>query len=428
MWSTRLRLSLLAMLLPAAALAEEDFLPAGPLHEAGLAKYWQLQLPVEGRQHVQGVFLVEDQLFVCTDDGFVFAVHAPTGVLRWFRPITRSGYPVRRPCRAEERVIFVTPGDVQVYDWRTGEPVIRHDLRFPAGSAGASDGKTVYVGGLDRRLYAIDLKTGFITWRATVDNPIVAPPARHGDLLYVATDAGSVLACTSEDKRMRWQATVHEFVQGELVVTDAGVYVPSGDFSLYLLDLNYGAQRWRARLSGPLFEAPVVTAELVYQYCAADGLVAIEPAAMGVIRDRVRWKLPAGRTFLAADKGRAYVLTRDDSVAVVNMADGAVIAAVPAAGMTFGVAGLETTSAYLGAPDGRLFCARPVGVPPLQRADVLAALGASGAESDAAAAGAQPTKRPAAGAEDRLRTKREGSLTGGRSKVTREFRPGGESN
>jgi len=67
-----------------AALAQPggDFLPADQLEAAGLAKFWQLRLPLEPGQRLRDVYLVDDQLYACTEDGYVFVIHAYTGTLR----------------------------------------------------------------------------------------------------------------------------------------------------------------------------------------------------------------------------------------------------------------------------------------------------------------------------------------------------------
>ena len=41
--------------------AADDFLPPQPLYEAGLAKFWQLRIPLEKDQRVQDAYLVDDQ-------------------------------------------------------------------------------------------------------------------------------------------------------------------------------------------------------------------------------------------------------------------------------------------------------------------------------------------------------------------------------
>lgn len=415
--------TLIGLVCPA-AMAAEDFIPPQPLHQAGLVKFWQLRLPLEKDQQVRDAYLVGDQLYLGTQDGYVYAVHALTGAIRWLQPVTRSGYRVRRPCQAGDQIIFVTPTDVQVYDHRTGEGISRHELRFPSGTAPTTDGVRYFIGGIDRRLYASDIQTHLGLWKLLNDGPISSTPAIRGEVIFVANDAGTVSACTRADKIYYWKATTYGAVSADLVADENGVYAASRDQSLYLLDLEHGNVRWRARFSGPLYDAPMVTPELAFQYCPDDGLVAVETAVVGVDR-RQRWKLPQGRLALTVDEQHVYVLTTASDVLVVKLKDGKIEHTVPTGGFTLGMPAIESNTIFLASPDGRLFCARPRGVPFLRRADVLAALRPPGAPEPTEEPTTQPATQPAEEVPDRLRTKRGGAPIGGKSKVSREHGPGG---
>jgi outer membrane protein assembly factor BamB len=405
-----------------AALAQSDFLPPGPLQQAGLVKYWQLQLLLEKGQRVQNAYLVEDYLYLGTQDGYVFALHAPTGLLRWLRPISRSGYPVRRPCHVGDRVIFVTPGDLQIYERRTGDPVVRHDLRFPAGTGPVTDGVRVFIGGLDWRMYAFDLKTLYIDWEALTEGAIRANPVIQGEVLFIANDQGSVDACVARNKEFRWRFTAYGPITADLVADDRGIYAASQDYSLYLLDPAFGNVRWRTRFSGPLEEPPVLTAQNVYQYCRADGLCAVDATSLAR-EDRILWKMPAGREALTTHEDRVFVLTQDGSLVAANAKDGTIVASVPAAGLTLAIPAPGASTVFLASPDGRIFCARPLGVPPLQEADLLAALRPPAPPEEAVTA-SQPASQPTTRPEDWLMTRQPGPPSGGKSKVSREYKPG----
>lgn len=425
MTPTRVGLCVLAALAVSRSWGQGDFVPAEALEAAGLTKYWQLQLPLEPGQKLRDAHLVDDHLYLGTHDGYAYAVHAPTGVIRWLRPVTRSGYALRRPNHNGERSMFVTPTDIQIYDRMSGEPVSRHDLGFPPGTAVVSDGPRLFIGGLDRRLYAFDADTLFREWRVVTSAPIASTPALFGDRVFVANDAGHVYACTRADKTLVWQAALRDRITADLVVTEAGVYVACRDFSLYLLDLNFGNVRWRARLSGALDEAPVVTHDLVYQYSAADGLVAIEAAVVGTVENRIRWTLPRGRMALTVHGGRVYALTADQTLVAVEQAQGRVVHTVPVAGFAIGLPSPDDSTVYLVATDGRLFCARPRGTPPLRKDDVLQALYPATRTDETFAAAAPATAEPAPPAEDPLQTKRPGLPPGGKSNVTKGFQERG---
>ncbi len=415
--------TLIALAAPA-ALAEDDFIPSSALQKVDLIQFWQLQLTLEEDQALQTAYLVDDTLYLGTQDGYLFSVDAYSGAIRWLRQVTGSGYEVRRPCHAGDKTIVVTPIDVQIYQRRSGDPIARRQLRFPAGTGPMSDGNLLFIGGIDHRLYVLDIDTLFVRWRLVVDGPITSTPAQYGDNVVMADDAGSVYACTRADKVRRWRGTTFARVSADLVVNDQGVYVASHDQSLYLMDLTYGRARWRARFSGPLYEAPVVTKEAAYQYCPNDGLVAVETEVVSV-ENRMRWTLPQGRKALTIHDGHTFVLAGDGSILAVNTATGEVMHTFSAAGLTLPIPAPDAETIYLASADGRLFCAKPRSVTPLSRQDVLKALAGADqpAEDEAGAGEVAPGDgaTPAKADDDPLRTKRGGRPVGGKSKVTEEF-------
>ena len=100
--------TLLALGLPA-ALGEADYVDSAALHEAGLVKFWQLRLPLQEAQQITDCYLVDDQLYLATQDGHVYAVHAHTGALLWTTQVSSASYRIRRPCHAGKRAVFVMP-------------------------------------------------------------------------------------------------------------------------------------------------------------------------------------------------------------------------------------------------------------------------------------------------------------------------------
>ena len=221
-----------------------------------------------------------------------------------------AGYPIRTPCHAGSRVVFVTlPAFIQ-YDRYSGRPLLSTETRFPTGSAAVSDGLLIYIGGIDQRLYAFLPDQDFEHWKARATGPIASRPALLDRYLYFAGDDGVVYACVAVNKEFYWRARRVGSITADLAVADTGVYVASRDHSLYALSPQDGGVQWRTRFSGPLYEPPVLTPEVVYQYCPDDGLAAVNSATVGV-EQRVRWTLPRGRKLLTADGKWAYVLGSD---------------------------------------------------------------------------------------------------------------------
>jgi outer membrane protein assembly factor BamB len=410
--------ALLALSVPA-VLGEGDFVDSAALYEAGLVKYWQLHLPLQPGQQIATSYLVDDQVYAATLDGYVYALDARTGAIRWLKQITSAGYEIRCPCHAGNRTLFVTPPAVAQYDRYSGDPIRVLETRFPTGSAAVSDGLAFYVGGIDQKIYAFELDQDFETWKASADGQVVSRPALLGKYLYFAGDDGTVYACVAADKQFYWRARRVGPITADLALDENGVYAASHDYSLYLLDPAFGGLRWRARFSGPLYEPPVITPDVAFQYSRTDGLTAVNTGTVGVEK-RVRWTLPRGRQLLTLDETNAYVLSRDESILVVRLDDGELLHMVPASGFTMAMPAPGAGGLYIVAKDGRIFCAQKRGVPVVLAEEVRrAALGPKSDEEQAATvteAGGPETQE-----EDYLKSKRPGPPIGGKSKVSKDY-------
>lgn len=425
-------------LLTAPLASAADFLAPAELAGAKLAKYWQLDLSLAPGQSLRRTFLVDDQIYACTNDGYVFAIHAQTGALRWINPVASPAYPIQRPSHVGKQVAFVLPSEIQIYDRVTGDPVQKRALGFPAGGGAISDGQRLYFGGLDRRFYALRTDNLFTTWRVLTEGQITSAPVLFGDYVYFASEDGKVYACNRENKKFQWKYSTYGPITADLVVTEDGVYAASRDNSLYLLDILFGQVRWRARLGGPLIDSPAVIGSTAYQYSARDGLVAIDAQVLEA-DDRVLWTLKEGRAALTADEQNAYVLTTDDKVAVVDRKSGEVKQRINAPGFNLAMPDAAMQSLFLASSDGRLFCARSLDAPYIRAADVRVALQPTPPKAEGDAAASQPASQPAdgegsapvAGEPPALPDRPElpppsGPAVGGRSKVSRGFgRPGG---
>lgn len=410
---------LLALILPAAR-ADGDYVDGAALYEAGLTKFWQLRLPLREGQEIADSYLVDDQIYLTTRDGYVHAVHAYTGVIRWIKQVTTAGYRVRQPCHAGDRTVFVTPPAVLQYDRYSGEPIRKLELRFPAASPAVSDGVRFYVGGIDQRIYSFYLDDDFEDWKIRAGGQVSSQPALVGEHLYFASEDGTVYACVAKNKQFRWRARTVGSITADVAVDPDGVYAASRDHSLYMFDPTLGGLRWRTRFSGPLYEPPIIVAGIAFQYCPDEGLAAINTGTVAV-EERVRWILPRGRKLLTADERRAYVLSRDEDFLVVRLDDGKILHTIAAPGLVMPMSSPDDLALYIASRDGRVFCARKRGVPIVkaeQLPEVLRQTG--GAEEAAVAPAEEPEEKPAAEG-DYLRSRRTGPPVGAKSKVSKQY-------
>jgi outer membrane protein assembly factor BamB len=126
----------------------------------------------------------KDQLFVASDDGFLYALSSTTGELRW----KHRGGPNAAAILGNERMISKWPA--------RGGPVVADDMVYFAAGIWPSDG--IF-------LYALDAKSGSVVWRND-DSGAIYMPQPHGG----ASAESGVSA------------------QGYLVVSGDKLFVPTG--------------------------------------------------------------------------------------------------------------------------------------------------------------------------------------------------------
>lgn len=415
-------------LVVAAAPAQDaaDYLERNQLVASGMAKYWQLQLPLAPRQTITNAYLVDDQIYAVTDDGFAYAIHARAGAIRWYKQVTTGGYALWAPCHSGDRTIFATPAEARQYDRHYGTAIRAIDFRFPAGAPPVSHAGLYFVGGTDNRVYAFRVDWGTVkdnlfgdyeVWKIATESRVLSRPAIFGDLLAFACDDGHVYGCRTSDKRGRWITSLGTSVTADLVADEKGVYVANRDNSLYLLEPATGKVSWRVRLSGPLYAPPVVTPDMVFQHSREDGLCAIKSATT-FEGSRLQWKLPLATSLLTVAGDRGYFLSSDGTIVSASLATGEITHHIDAPGMTIPMPSPADSTIYLASRDGRIFCARPVGTPPLTAEDVQAAMRVAPVDHGPAASAA--SREPAA----ERRRDAGGPAVGGKSRVSKAYKGG----
>jgi outer membrane protein assembly factor BamB len=133
-------------------------------------------------------------------------------------------------------VEFISPNGGQktvaeAENWIWGSPVV--------------DSETLYYADLDGKVYSLDLASGSQNWDIVKpDGPIVASPLVVGDQIYVATEAGTLVALDREGNTV-WEKTVGAKIYTTPVLSGDLILVApyQGEFVLAAYDMQ-GKQSW----------------------------------------------------------------------------------------------------------------------------------------------------------------------------------------
>lgn len=344
----------------------------GPVQELPLNSFtrgWSIDLDLdrgqpaktrkqqEARDAVTELHVTDDAVYAYTRDGEVASIGRESGALEWTAAVrgpSRFLYPpvpmkgrIAIPTRTANEtitdpVVFPTGGSLEIYD-RFGRLYRSFQTPFAVATpAVGGRGPMLYLGGSfggsihgsirgSSRLVALDVTrpNAPAIWELMIPGGTLdGAPAFVEDVVYAASEDGSVYAVNAEDREPVWPIEGAVFKTGgrivcDIVADDSGVYVASTDTKLYALNRNSGRIRWVYYAGRQLRDAPVVTNDMVYQAVPNAGIAAI-PKNEGDTQRQPRWLIAGARQFLASDARYAYLLNDDRRIIAVDKNTGAI--------------------------------------------------------------------------------------------------------
>jgi len=202
----------------------------------------------------------ESVAFFGSEDGHAYAVNLKDGREVWR---FQTGAEVSSsPALSDGRVFFMSrDGVLRALDaqngrelWRlaTGPdaPVKKGDYRVGWDlwlSSPTVDGGTVYVGGGDGKVYAVEAATGKSRWSFQTQQRVRSCPALKDGTLFVGSFDGFVYALDAVTGRERWKFDTREAIQSSPAVAEGTVFIGSRSAAVFALDAQTGALKWKTR-------------------------------------------------------------------------------------------------------------------------------------------------------------------------------------
>ncbi len=301
--------------------------------------------------------------YVGSYDGKLYAI-TQNGTIRWAVDL---GSPVSgSPSIADDGSILVGGFDGKVHclnksgeeqwSYTTGGMVISSPL--------IKDG-VVYVGSLDKSLYALDLAAGTKNWSYATGSGVWSSPAvDDSGVIYFGSDDGAVYAINPDGTRKWRYATYSSILPAPALTSNGVVYIGSGDGYFYAINPD-GTLKWRYETGRPIDSSAAIGPDgTIYfgtGYDGSDGqLYALRPDGTE------RWHIdlpgggmtgspavdPSGTVYFGTSDKNVYAYSSDTEppTKLWEFATGDSVASSPALG--------ADGSVVFGSYDGKVYCLR----------------------------------------------------------------------
>lgn len=290
-------------------------------------------------------------VYIGDDSGWVYALNAVTGQLRWKHFI--SGKVWSRPA-VSDGMLYIGSTDHKVYGLYAATGRVRWVYRTggQVNSGPAVADGTVYVGSKDGKLYALSALTGLVLW-SHVTGSVQGNPAVADGVVYAGSGNHQVYALSAVTGRVLWTYLTGKSILSSPLVIGNTVYIGSMDGNVYALNAVTGGVRWLYRTGRWIFFSSPVFADQRIYIANAKGIVFALSAATG----HLRWKHDIGAEIQgspAVSSGTVYIGSFDHDLYALNASTGAIRWAHPTGWDISGSPIVISNAAYIGSTDGTM--------------------------------------------------------------------------
>jgi len=329
------------------------------LRAAKLEIVWDDELPIKKTEKLARLSIVGEQIYALSGHNYMIALDKEKGNKIFSRSVARAGLPVEEPVLYNDELISVLGNRLVEMDERTGEELRAKHIEYGIVCPVARNSSFFYLSGADRRLHVLRAEGRVQLFEvAGEDNSMITSIVAAEDFVVFATAGGNVVGMSPDKPRRLWQFDAAGAIAGPIVRDGMSLFFASKDTNVYrvdIFDLPVRKLVWKYQMAGVPEKAPRVTKTVVYQYIRGKGLTAIDRKSGSFL-----WSLAEGVELLAEAAGKAYVITKRGTLAVMDNVAGRKLYSVNFRQVTRYAANTADSKMYIADDLGRIACVQPV--------------------------------------------------------------------
>jgi len=330
------------------------------LEHANLKMLWENKLPIKKAESLEQLLILGNRIYAISDRNYTVSLNRENGKMIFGRVVALDGLPVMGLKLYGDELISIAGTKLIEIDPESGAQRKAVDVGFSIACPAARNSSYFYLGGVDRRLHILRADDKVQIFEVAADNEsMITSIIAHDISVIFTTAAGNVISITPDRPRRLWQFDAAGGIAGPIVRDGMSLFFASKDTNVYRVDMVGLPERtqrvWKYQTAGVLEKAPSVTREVVYQYVPSKGVTAIDKE-----NGTLLWSVPGGVDLLAEAKGRAYVITKNRTLVVMDNLSTKKLYSVNFAEVSIYAANITDSKIYVADERGRIACLQPV--------------------------------------------------------------------
>lgn len=238
--------------------------------------------------------VTKDAVYVGDEDGFFHAIDRKTGKKKW---IFETSAEIAGGATIYNGNLLVPSHDANLYFVDSkGKSVWNFETLDRINCAPALAGDFTFVAGCDEHLRVIDLKKRKEARDVPLGSYLIASPALHGDVLYVGTYTGEVVALNWKTGEYVWRYNADREMEfhASAAVTDELVVVGGHDKIMHCLNRKTGKPVWTFPTKARINSSAAIVDDRVF-FGSDDGNI----YGLSLKTGKQVWKYTAGKDISA---------------------------------------------------------------------------------------------------------------------------------
>ncbi len=330
------------------------------LEHANLKILWESKLPIKNTESLERLRLLGNHIYVKSTDNYMVSLNRKNGKMVFGGIVAPDGLPVTGMQLYGDELNSTIGTKLVEIDPDSGTVLKVFDVGFAIACPAARNSSYFYLSGVDKRLHTLRAEDKVQIFEVAAENDsMITSIIAHDISVIFGTDAGNVISITPDRPRKLWQFDAAGGIAGPIVRDGMSLFFASKDTNVYRVDMvGLPLKRqliWKYQTAGVLDREPRITQQVVYQNVPDKGVTAIDKQS-----GQFMWSVPGGVDLLSEAKDRAYVITQDRKLVVMDNLSAKKIYSANFAEVTRHTVNTTDSKIYIADERGRIACLQPV--------------------------------------------------------------------